>query len=85
MRREAARAQRVRWRRDRWAVGATVDLGRREGEFEADLRVLGFWLTDFSPATADAARWAWLQRSDGRMNTDQFRDRVFWHVEKDRG
>jgi hypothetical protein len=82
-RREAARLQRIIWSQNRWAVGATVDLGDREDEFTADLRALGFWLTDFSPATADAARWAWLQRADGRMTTDQLRDRLRWHEAKD--
>jgi hypothetical protein len=83
LRREQARLQRVAWREDRWCDGATVTLGPREEAFQADILGLGFSLVAFSPATADAARWCWINVQAGRMTLPQFRDRVRWHALKD--
>ena len=83
LRRERARVQRATWRRDRWAAGATVTLGPREPAFESDLRALGFDLAHLSPASADAARWAWLNVQAGRTHPDQWGDRMRWHAARD--
>jgi hypothetical protein len=82
-RREAARVQRVIWQGDRWAPGSTVLLGAREVQFEIDMRGLGFAPWAFSPATLDAARWAWVGMQAGRLSPDMLRDRVRGHVLKD--
>jgi hypothetical protein len=81
--REGARVQRVTWTRDRWVEGATIVLGLRDKAFMADARSLGFMLDQLSPASRDAARWAWLNLKAGRMTTDQFRDRLRWHAARD--
>jgi hypothetical protein len=82
-RREAARVQRVAWQADRWAPGSTIVLGGREAQFEVDMRGLGFAASTFSPATIDAARWAWVGMQAGRITRDQLRDRVRGHVGRD--
>jgi hypothetical protein len=82
-RKEAARVQRVVWRRDRWATGSTITLGAREAQFEIDMRGLGFTPWAFSPATLDAARWAWVGMEARGMTRDMLRDRVRGHVLKD--
>ena len=82
-RREQARVQRIIWKGNRWAPGATVTLGPREDQCRADLCALGFDPAAFSPATADAARWSWLNVQAGRMTADQFRTRVQWHTLQD--
>jgi hypothetical protein len=82
-RRERARIQRVIWRQDRTAPGATVALGPREDAFLADLQASVFDAASCTPATLDAARWAWLGVQAGRITVDQFRDRVRWHLAKD--
>jgi hypothetical protein len=84
-RREAARVQRIIWKADRWAPGATVTLGSREADFEADMRGLGFTPWTFSPATLDAARWTWVGVKASRVSRDQLRDRVRGHVLRDGG
>lgn len=83
MRREAARVQRIVWRVDRWAPGATVTLGQRDAVFLTDVRRSGFDPEAFSPATIDAARWAWLHLQVGRMDQAQFRGRLAWHSGRD--
>lgn len=82
-RRESARVQRLVWARNRWSPGATVMLGPREAVFDADLLGCGLPLDRFSPATADAARWAWLNVQVGRMTLEQWRGRVRWHLARD--
>lgn len=81
--RERARIQRIVWKRDRWALGGTVTLGERDAVFFDDMRALGFAVSRLSPASVDAARWAWLNVEAGRMTIDQFRDRVRWHAAQD--
>jgi hypothetical protein len=83
LRREQARLQRIAWKADRYHGGATVTLGRREDGFQSDMHGLGFPPSGFSPATADAARWCWINVQAGRMTTDQLRDRLRWHVAQD--
>jgi hypothetical protein len=82
-RREAARLQRIVWKADRWAPGSTCALGMREEQFEIDMRGLGFTPGSFSPATLDAARWAWIGMQAGRVSRDEVRDRVRGHVIRD--
>ncbi len=82
-RRAAAALQRIAWKADRWQDGQTVTLGEREPIFQADMRALGFSPSTFSPATADAARWAWIGADAGRMTRDDLRQRVRWNVAKD--
>jgi hypothetical protein len=83
LRREQARLQRIAWKKDRWRDGATVALGAREEAFQADILGRGFNPVAFSPATADAARWCWINVQAGRMTLPQFCDRVRWNVLKD--
>jgi hypothetical protein len=82
-RRESARVQRIIWRHDRHAPGATVTLGPRDEAFMADLQALGFNPVSCSPATMDAARWLWIGVQGGRTTFDQMRDRVRLHVARD--
>ncbi len=82
-RREHARVQRTIWKRDRSAPGATVTLGEREGVFLDDVQALGFDPERFTPATLDAARWAWIQVQTKRLTWEQFRVRVSWHIARD--
>lgn len=62
--RRAANQLRIRWRRDPWAEGATIDLGDQESAFQrATARVL--WQAP--PAVADWLRWQFFRfriRSD---------------------
>ena len=83
VRREASRVQRVIWRSNRWEQGATVLLGERDVEFRTYARAAGFDPDRFSPATVDAARWAWIHVQVGRMTPDQFQARLAWHVSRD--
>lgn len=82
-RREAVRCQREIWRRDRWAPGATIALGPREAQFQADLAGFGLNPATFSPATLDQAKWCWQNMQTGRLTRQQFADRVRWHQDKD--
>jgi hypothetical protein len=83
IRRDNARVQRIVWKVDRWAPGATVTLGPGEEAFEAGIAALGFQLGSLSPASADAARWGWSHVQAGRMTLEHLRGRVRWHVAKD--
>jgi hypothetical protein len=83
VRREHARLQRIAWKNDRWCQGRTVTLGDREDAFEADVWARGFSPADWSAATLDAARWAWLGFKSNRLTSEQLTTRIRWHIGKD--
>ncbi|HYI82853.1 MAG TPA: hypothetical protein VEX11_06545 [Acetobacteraceae bacterium] len=66
--RAAVNRQRLLWRRDPWAVGATLDLGDAQSAMEAALRGTGHdHPRRLPPAVLDGLRWRWRRAFlDGR-------------------